>query len=128
MRAIPTVSIPVISVLVFLHFTDIAIKPQYHTFMSVEDVRDSNCIGGTAIVPQKVYTASNTHANFEPEATLEFWQGELRGVSLRDATQDTFLQGDTGITDGNVPITRVLTAEKIMIRLEVRISYKLLDY
>ena len=98
-----------------------------HTFLSVEDARDSGIPGQVAIIPQKVYTAPNIHAtgSFTPEAPIEFWQGELRGVYLHDAIQDSFLEGNTGITDGNIPITTVFDADKIMIRLEVCISSKL---
>ena len=124
MQAIETVSTPVIPVLVILHLTDIATK--YHTFMCVENARGSGNVGDVAIIPQKVYTAPNTHTSFKPEATIELWQGGLRGVFLHDATQDSFLRGETGITDGNNPITKTSNTEKIMIRLEVRIAYNLI--
>ena len=54
------------------HFTDIAAKHDYHTFVSVENVRSSGTVEAVAIIPQRVYTVPNTHDNlkFKPEATI----------------------------------------------------------
>ena len=89
--------------------------------MSVHGVR-----ADTITIPQQVYAVPTAQPNFTPEAPIEFWYNEERGIPLQAALLPGFLQGNdqhagAGLLDGNKPTPIVHDADKITLRTDVRI-------
>ena len=93
------------------------ITTKYHSFVHIEGVRESE--GNILIVPQKVYKASGTDSGFTQRSVIKFSQNGKRGIYMKDALQENFLQinDDEGATE---PVELPSSSQKGTIRLEVR--------